>query len=441
MVLLFGSSNALAPAITDLARAQVNLVPTPKPFTASDDALASLDPNAAASSLLPSPPSFTPSFAPTSFGDINQAFLSPAQSIQAPGMHQPFMPIQTAAPAPTTTQGTNTSLGGDWAGVDQWNADIQSAASQTGVDPNDLKGIMKVESNGDPGAVGSPGVGGLMQVNSSVWGSGPWQTDNAANILKGAQIYKSYLDQYNGDKTMALRAYHGFGSDGNTTDTQYADMVQQNINQLNAGTTTGSGGAGTSTGMQGLFGQGANVQDWGAFNVPSSNGLYGYGTQYGLNGTNHTGVDVIVPYGTAYNAAFSGHVICAGTGNGTDESGGNCAAFQDLLGPGAGRVEVMSNDGNTVMIYGHSSASDLPVGATVTAGQALGVSGGENSPHVHVEVRVRDSSTPSGWRIVDPTPYLNGTGTGTSYANSQARTSLGMASSPIQAANNWLANR
>jgi murein DD-endopeptidase MepM/ murein hydrolase activator NlpD len=326
------------------------------------------------------------------------------------------------------------SLGGDWAGVDQWNSSIQSAASATGLDPNMLKAVMKLESNGDPGALGAPGVGGLMQINAGAWGTGAWTTNNDANILKGAQILKQNLDQYGGDMNMALRAYHGFGSDGNTTDTQYADIVMGNYNQLTSGTASasgagmpvGNGGVGSSQGLTNLFGAGANVQDWGGFNVESSNGLYGYGTAYGLDGTAHTGVDVVVPYGTPYNAAFSGTVVCAGTNNGAGTDGGGCAAFQDLMGGGAGRIEVLSDDGNAILIYGHSSKSDLAAGSHVNAGQALGVSGGENSAHVHVEARVRDASMPSGWRIVDPTPYINGGIAGSGFSASAPQTPMGI---------------
>ena len=80
---------------------------------------------------------------------------------------------------------------------------------------------------------------GPMQVNGNAWGNGPWMTDPNANIQKGAEILKYYLDANGGDVREALRGYHGYGSDGNTTDQQYADIVLGNYNQLQSGGTGG----------------------------------------------------------------------------------------------------------------------------------------------------------------------------------------------------------
>ncbi len=136
--------------------------------------------------------------------------------------------------------GSSSSLGGDWSGVDQWTPQIEASAKKYGVDPNMIKALMKLESNGDPNAGGAPGVVGVMQVYTNVWGNGPWETDTAANIDKGTEILKSYLDGAGGDYYEALRGYHGYGSDGYTTDTQYADIVMKNYNQLNQGGGTAS---------------------------------------------------------------------------------------------------------------------------------------------------------------------------------------------------------
>lgn len=147
---------------------------------------------------------------------------------------QQLNPAMTAQPQQSVygTTGNVASLGGDWAGVDQWNNEIQAAANAYGLDPNLIKAVMKLESNGDPGAGGAPGVVGLMQVYTNVWGNGAWNYDNAANIMKGAEILKYYMDANGGDPYEAMRGYHGYGSDGYTTDTQYADLVMQNYQQL-----------------------------------------------------------------------------------------------------------------------------------------------------------------------------------------------------------------
>lgn len=143
----------------------------------------------------------------------------------------PAAATTTTSPYTGSTAGLG-SLGGEWAGVDQWNNEIAAAASTYGVDPNLIKAVMKLESEGNPNAQGAPGVVGLMQVYTNVWGNGAWNYDNAANIMKGTEILKHYLDANGGDPYEAMRGYHGYGSDGYTTDTQYADIVMGNYQQL-----------------------------------------------------------------------------------------------------------------------------------------------------------------------------------------------------------------
>jgi hypothetical protein len=336
---------------------------------------------------------------------------------------------QAAMGGSTGAYSSGTSVGGDWSGVERWNALISQAASKYGVDPNLVKALMKLESNGDPNAAGSAGVWGPMQVNSNpdAWGYGPWSYDAAANIDKGVQILKYYLDANNGNMFEALRGYHGYGWDGKTTDDQYANIVMGNYNTLRAyGTTAGTGigggipSGGTSNAIQSMFGTGT-VPDWGEFGVESGNGLYDYGKLYGLSGTQHTGADVPMNVGTAYRAPMGGVVMCGGTGVGTDSGGGTCSSFNDYYGNGAGRVEVMLDNG-AVLIYGHSSTSALRPGQRFTAGTVLGTSGGMNSPHIHLEARVRDASMPSGWRIVDPRSVLGGGSYGGSYGTPPAQT-------------------
>ena len=62
-----------------------------------------------------------------------------------------------------------------------------------------------------------------------------------------------------------------------------------------------------------------------------------------------------------------------------------------------------------MLIYGHVRDCVVVAGQKVKAGQLIGYSGGFNGDHLHLEYRTSDSSTGSGWRIVDPrlTP-LNG---------------------------------
>lgn len=95
--------------------------------------------------------------------------------------------------------GPMTSLGGDWSGVDQWNAQINAAANQYGVPANLIKSIMKLESGGANLGMNGAGAVGPMQVVQSIWGGlGYDLNDPAQNIMAGAAILKQMYDSYSG---------------------------------------------------------------------------------------------------------------------------------------------------------------------------------------------------------------------------------------------------
>jgi murein DD-endopeptidase MepM/ murein hydrolase activator NlpD len=319
--------------------------------------------------------------------------------------------------------GAMASLGGDWAGVDRWSSTIAAAAAKFGVPANLIKAVMKLESGGDPGSVSVAGATGLMQIMPFWNGTGGYSIHNPEeNIMLGALILAQNFQAGNPNNPSekswewATRRYLGLGGpDAYGTDhNDYWKVVSNNWNTLNSasgggfgGNSAGFGGGTTSGNVLSLFGQGAAVHDWGEFGAASGNGLYGYGTSYGMNGTQHTGLDVAMNVGTQLFAPTGGVVTCAGTGRGSGADGGGCAAFSDYFGNGAGRIEVQLDNG-AVIIYGHSSTAAVAPGQRVNAGTLLGTSGGMNSPHIHLEARVRDASMPSGWRIVDPRTVLGG---------------------------------
>lgn len=156
-----------------------------------------------------------------------------------------------------------TSMGGDWAGVDQWNAQIQAAARQYGVPANLIKSVMKLESGGNPN-IGTNGAGatGLMQVVGSVWGGlGYDLNDPAQNIMAGAAILRTMRDNYadwatrNGIDPWKAAVYSYYagnpynmnarddpsqGGSGMTT-RQYGDQIWSDYESLNAGSTAAPG--------------------------------------------------------------------------------------------------------------------------------------------------------------------------------------------------------
>jgi murein DD-endopeptidase MepM/ murein hydrolase activator NlpD len=319
----------------------------------------------------------------------------------------------------STMGGTPASLGGDWSKVDQWNSAISAASAKYGVPANLIKAVMRLESGGnwidsDPGA-GAVGVMQIMPFWNGTAGLNIY--DPTQNIAMGAYILsQAYKNQ--GTWEGAAREYFagpGGAWSGNTdaygtNPNTYWATVNRYWQELNgASGTAGTGynpNPGGSGNISSIFG-GTTPPISFEFNAGGGPNLYAYGTSYGLNGSNHTGLDVSVPMKTPYYSPGAGTVTCAGTNNGPGADGGGCAAFQDTIGGGAGRVEIQLDNG-TVLIFGHSNQSAVKVGQRVNAGTLLGLSGGMNGPHVHLEARVRDPSMPSGWRIVDPRTVLGG---------------------------------
>lgn len=322
------------------------------------------------------------------------------------------------------------SIGGGAAVLDQYDSAFQQAASQWGIDANWLKAVAATERGWEGTSVA--GAQGLMQIMPGGYPSleamyPNWQNDPVQNIMLGAAILNAKRMENGGSLERGTMGYLGFGGEDayGTDANEYLASVKNYYTQLGQG---GGFGSGADAVVSTIFGQGARVEDWGEFGVESSNGMYGYGTRYGLNGTQHTAVDVPLAVGSAYRAPMGGVVTCGGTGNGSGSDGSGCSAFNDDFGNGAGRVEVQLDNG-TVLIFGHSSTSALQPGQRFNAGDVLGTSGGMVSPHIHLEARVRDSSTPSGWRIVDPRTVLGGMtgggyggygGGGGSYNNGQS---------------------
>ncbi|MEU7304246.1 transglycosylase family protein [Streptomyces sp. NPDC007189] len=120
------------------------------------------------------------------------------------------------------------------------------------------------------------------------------------------------------------------------------------------------------------------------------------GTGYRVAGSHwskgyHTGVDFLVPTGTAVHAAEAGHVVAAGWG-----------------GSYGYQVVIRHADGRYTQ-YGHLSAISVRIGQTVTAGGRIGRSGATGNvtgPHLHFEVR----TGPGFGTDIDPLAYLRAAG-------------------------------
>lgn len=307
--------------------------------------------------------------------------------------------------------GNVANLGGEWAKIDQLNDYIVEAAERFNVDPNLIKAIMKLESGGE-WIISHAGAIGYMQVVPKYWGHlGYDLNDPAENIMAGAHVIRHFLDQAGGDVYEALRRYHGIGWDGFTTDRQYADIIMGNLETLRAnGGTGGVGYVGTGSGWNVMFGGSSYpiTQEMGlnSFSRQHLSGMYAYATSYGITG--HAGIDVGMSYGSSVYAPTGGKVIRAGgSGFYCDDSG---------CGPGKGELKIQLDNGDELII-GHMSNITVRVGDRVNPGMFVGASGSAGTgAHIHVEYRTRDSSTASGWRVVDPRQALGGQVTATGGA-------------------------
>lgn len=383
-------------------------------------------------------PIYQGSLAPGS--DWNRAFDK--QQAQLDAQRQ----AMTAPRYAGTAGGGVASAGGQWAKLDSMNSGFSAASAQTKnhVPANLLKAVLSVEGDFGNSWGNAPvyladrgtyvnGFNGMLQSTAQANGY-DWnriQTDQNYAIWSSADVLSRLYDEYGAAYGWdgVIKAYFsgnptGVFSNGKTSDemnndsTGYYNNVKGRWQSLDGayGSTSqdpaspqysGGGGSSGSTTFDSIWGGDASVPITFEFHGRGGPDLYGYGTGYGLNGSEHTGIDVGVQLNSKLYAPVGGTVTCAGTNNGPGANGGGCSAFADTIGQGNGRIEVQLDNG-AVIILGHTSVGYAQPGQHVNAGDLLGLSGGMNGAHVHIEARVPDPSMPSGYRIVDPREVLGG---------------------------------
>lgn len=145
---------------------------------------------------------------------------------------------------------------------------------------------------------------------------------------------------------------------------------------------------------------------------------YDYGVGHGTTRkTQHTGVDLPVPYGTPLYAPFSGTVLCVGD-QGNPCWGQGCGAYNDYGNSGGGTKQGVGNvtimldtsyQGSPVKLtLGHCRTAQVKVGQKILAGQQVATSGGMNGAHCHVETAIQQNGT---YWLVDPRLALAATAT------------------------------
>jgi soluble lytic murein transglycosylase-like protein len=133
----------------------------------------------------------------TLYGDpVTGGATAPSSTTFASALQQAAAPTATVA-----------SAGGSSTPYDGLIAD---AAQRNGVDPSLLKGLIRQESNFDPGArsgAGATGLTQLMPATAAGLGVGD-TTDPAQAIEGGAKYLRQQLDRFGGDEAKALAAYN-----------------------------------------------------------------------------------------------------------------------------------------------------------------------------------------------------------------------------------------
>jgi murein DD-endopeptidase MepM/ murein hydrolase activator NlpD len=317
--------------------------------------------------------------------------------------------------AEDTTPGSGSGdvyFGGDGAtgadaGTDKWRGLIDEAARANGIDGDVVQAVMMIESGGRADATSSAGALGLMQVMPFHFGPGENGMDPRTNVQKGAKILADNYKQY-GSWDKAVAAYLGaidangnitHDTDANGTDGfKYAEMFNANLQAIKAARQKMPAAAGGQTPAR-------MASIWGGFNAPimqefgdtdySRAHPYNYGGDFGM-GTGHHGLDIALARGTQLKSPVTGTVIIAG---------GSGYYKDNVANPGSsGEIRIRLANGHEV-ILGHASQVNVRVGQQVKAGDLLGLSGGADGDHLHLEYRI-PANTNTGQRAVDPRQYL-----------------------------------
>ena len=183
-----------------------------------------------------------------------QAPAAAAQSSSASFASQ----LQSATAATGTTPTASASAVGATAGVSElpagtpYAAEITAAAKKHGVDPALLAGLVKQESNFNPGAGSPAGAQGLTQLMPATAASlGVTNVHDPVQALDGGAKYlRQQLDRFGGDVARALAAYNAgpgaverFGGVPPYAETQeYVRRVQANAAEYRAAGAAGATG-------------------------------------------------------------------------------------------------------------------------------------------------------------------------------------------------------
>jgi murein DD-endopeptidase MepM/ murein hydrolase activator NlpD len=352
------------------------------------------------------------------------AVSNPFDIFTALGRQAAYNEKQAAAnkiPA-TTSGGASTGMS---PGVAKWATQTQEVFGDLGADiPDAMLAIMTNESGGDPNAYNPAGdAWGLFQ-NVGLGSRDPNAQFAAAHTLaqqKLASIAQSY--KANGlnpnartralDLALAWAGHFDYGTGrANPTSTdigsgqtavELTTIFLRNYDAIKAGRSAPTGGG---TGLAAVTGgkvfpimQGFGRTDY-SVQHPST---YAYGKSFGLAGDEHPGIDWAAPMGTQVYTPVGGVVSVVGNDHGTGYYYTNTMSGSDLDHSGEFAITLDNGD---IVILGHMASINAQVGQRLNAGTLIGLSGGSDGSHVHIEVRRKNPN--GGYTAVDPATYFGG---------------------------------
>jgi murein DD-endopeptidase MepM/ murein hydrolase activator NlpD len=331
---------------------------------------------------------------------------------------------------PTTTPGYRIGSYGN-ASIDQWDEAFVAASDfvwdtrKVRIDPRFLKAMMDVETGGNgnyPPSQCRPCDG-----TDCVPACGPMQIKQkyhqykcpdcsfktlGGQIALAAHILAYDIQQRGGDAYDALtRVYFPTDDVNGTTQNAYVARIRKLIAAMEEDAGDGKPPDPTPDPeprdvVDAILNGAATDQSYG-FKHPTDLPYYAYFEGHGGNANQHTGIDATTVRDQPLYAPIAGTVVCGGTGVGSGAWGQGCAAFGDTMGAGAGRVEILAEDGKRSLILGHVSRSLVRPGDKVTPGQKIALAGGMNGWHVHIEAREWDGKQ---YWIRDPRAVFPGKG-------------------------------
>jgi N-acetylmuramoyl-L-alanine amidase CwlA/murein DD-endopeptidase MepM/ murein hydrolase activator NlpD len=316
-----------------------------------------------------------------------------------------------------------------WSQVSRWQDVFVAAAKEFVMDPLDLAVISIIESDSNQFTTGKTtgtkaqvvvnahdGTGvpsyGMMQIKPQYH---QWRVPDAdaftaiGNVRMAAALLATEATRLGGIEQALMTTYFPKNDPNGTTQKMYLDTRKSLLKEIDdASGITVIPGPSVVDPYRIIFNGDYPPVKYGFLDdvgIDSYDFVVNHG---GTKNTQHSGDDVLVPYGTKLYAPAAGVVRCVGS-SGSPDWGQSCGAYNDTgeSGPsgarlGVGNITILLDSGYKLTL-GHCRTATIRVGDRVKSGQQVGTSGGQDGAHCHVEVSVNRNGT---YWLVNPRPAL-----------------------------------